>query len=119
MIAQGLTTMSNQGQDFDLGFLARLAQDDGVQRFTGAGLWSLDPRSGQMAWSSQIFRMLGQSPGLVPGYQAFLEAIHPDDRDRVDQAVRVAAGGEPVADLDLRIVGPGGGVEAALAGGPS
>jgi PAS domain S-box-containing protein len=57
---------------------------------TGAGTWDFDPQSGERHWSPRLFEMLGIPPGTKPNSAALLEAIHPEDRGRVEEDYRRA-----------------------------
>ncbi|MFH2140302.1 MAG: EAL domain-containing protein [Pseudomonadota bacterium] len=62
----------------------RLAEAQKAGHF---GSWELDLLSGRLVWSEQIFQIFEIDPTrFVPSYEAFLVAIHPDDRDKVSQA---------------------------------
>lgn len=51
------------------------------------GSWELDLESGLLTWTDQIYTMFGLTPGQFPAtYEAFLNAVHPDDRDAVNRA---------------------------------
>lgn len=74
-----------------LGALA--AEEDINARFSQAqtlsqtGCWELDIPSGQLVWSDEIFRIFEIDKQLFgASYDAFLNAIHPDDRAMVQQA---------------------------------
>jgi diguanylate cyclase (GGDEF)-like protein/PAS domain S-box-containing protein len=59
-----------------------------AQRIGQMGHWELDIPSGKLVWSAQVYRLFGQSPGSQNAtYEAFLEAVHPDDREKVVAAV--------------------------------
>lgn len=52
------------------------------------GLWDWDVRSNELIWSDRFIRMVGLDPELfTPTLDTFLERLHPDDRDRVQQAL--------------------------------
>jgi PAS domain S-box-containing protein len=57
---------------------------------TGAGTWDYDPRSGVRHWSPRTKELLGLPPETVPSAETFLEATHPQDRARLDEAYRRA-----------------------------
>src|SRR5690606_30994209 len=62
-----------------------------------------------LLWSDEIFSLFGLPiDAFGASYSAFLERVHPDDRARVEEAVRLAV--EEGADyaLDHRIVRPDG-----------
>jgi diguanylate cyclase (GGDEF)-like protein/PAS domain S-box-containing protein len=84
---------------------ARLAE---AQRMAALGSWEWDIASGQLWWSEEIYRIFGLDPQrFQPNYDAFLHAIHPDDRAFVQAAVDAAMEGTPYA-IDHRIVRPDG-----------
>lgn len=82
-----------------------------AQRIAGLGNWSWDIATNDLEWSDGLYRVFGREPGEFKGtYPAFLEAIHPDDRKRVDSAVRrTLEDGEPYG-IDHRVVWPDGSV---------
>ncbi|WP_119292372.1 PAS domain S-box protein [Azohydromonas sediminis] len=58
-----------------------------AQRVARVGSWHLDLRSGTLEWSEEVFRIFELDPAqFVPSYEAFLSLVHPDDRERVDNA---------------------------------
>ncbi|HAF44105.1 MAG TPA: hypothetical protein DCK83_03970 [Gallionellaceae bacterium] len=80
-------------QDITEQKLARLELDLDQERFAEAqkvghfGSWELNFASGKLIWSDEIFEIfeIDQSK-FAASYVAFLNTIHPDDRDRVNQA---------------------------------
>ena len=57
------------------------------QRITLTGTWELDLITGCLLWSDEIFRIFEiNSSEFGATYDAFLNAIHPDDREMVDKA---------------------------------
>lgn len=58
-----------------------------AQDMAHIGNWALDLLTGELTWSDEIFRMFEIDPEQVgASYEIFLNAIHPDDRDAVNQA---------------------------------
>ena len=58
-----------------------------AQRIAQLGSWELDLASGQLTWSDEIFRLFEiDKTAFGASYEAFLNAIHPEDRERVNQA---------------------------------
>ena len=58
-----------------------------AQRIANLGNWELDLVSNVLTWSDEIYRIFEIDPEkFVATYEAFLDAIHPDDRDRVNSA---------------------------------
>jgi len=63
---------------------ATLAEAQKVGHF---GSWELDLLAGKLTWSEQIFHIFEIDPTrFSASYEAFLAAVHPDDRNKVSQA---------------------------------
>lgn len=57
-----------------------------TQSITKLGNWHLDLRSGVLTWSDEIYRLFEIDPEFHnPTYEGFLNAIHPEDRELVNQ----------------------------------
>jgi diguanylate cyclase (GGDEF)-like protein/PAS domain S-box-containing protein len=84
----------------------RLAE---AQRIAKLGGWDWDIVHGDLHWSDEIYEIFGLSPeGFGATYEAFLEAVHPDDRGRVRQAVKEALDRSKPYGIEHRIVRPDG-----------
>jgi PAS domain S-box-containing protein len=58
-----------------------------AQRLAKVGSWELDLVTDKLVWSDEIFRMFEIDQARFGAtYEAFLNAIHPDDRDAVNKA---------------------------------
>lgn len=68
-----------------------------AQRIGMIGNWTLDLRTNCLTWSDEIFRIFDIDPAsFYPSYAAFLDTIHPEDRELVDSAYnRSVANHEP------------------------
>ena len=71
------------------------------QRLARLGSWEWDIVANAVIWSDELFRIYGLEPGEIePTYERFLERIHPDDREAVDQRNRKAfADHQPFEDV--------------------
>jgi len=67
------------------------------------GGWRMDVQRNVLDWSDESYRMFGVPLGTSLTYEAFLAAVHPEDRELVDQAWQAALRGAPY-DVDHRIV---------------
>jgi len=57
------------------------------QEIAHLGSWELDLQSNQLMWSDEVYRIFGLKPQQFRAtYEAFLKAVHPDDRAAVDAA---------------------------------
>jgi PAS domain S-box-containing protein len=58
-----------------------------AQALAHLGSWELDLGTGRLTWSDEIYRIFEIAPGAFEAsYEAFLDAVHPDDREAVDRA---------------------------------
>lgn len=63
---------------------ARLEKSEEIAHL---GSWELDIINDRLSWSDEVYRIFGLEPGEFKAtYEAFLETIHPDDRESVENA---------------------------------
>ncbi len=81
-----------------------------AEQIAHLGNWELDLATGKASWSDQEYLCLGYPPqACEANYVNFSAAVHPDDRERVNQAVQSAVRGEVDAyDIEHRIIRPDG-----------
>jgi two-component system cell cycle sensor histidine kinase/response regulator CckA len=73
---------------------AQLAE---AQRVARIGSWDWDLATDTIRWSEEMYRLSGVGMSEAPlGFDAYMEIIHPDDRDEVAGIVQaaIAAGGD-------------------------
>jgi PAS domain S-box-containing protein len=65
----------------------RARQLSHAQEMAHLGSWELDLGKNELVWSDEVYRIFGVAPReFEASYEAFLEAVHPDDRAAVDAA---------------------------------
>jgi len=67
------------------------------------GSWRLDVRRNVLSWSDENYRIFGVPQGTPMTYEAFLDVVHPDDREYVDTQWNAGLRGEPY-DIEHRLV---------------
>jgi PAS domain S-box-containing protein len=57
------------------------------QEIAHLGSWELDLVRNKLTWSDEVYRIFGLEPQQFDAtYEAFLEAVHPDDREAANEA---------------------------------
>lgn len=80
-----------------------------AQQIAGLGNWSYAPKTGRIQWSDQKYRIYGLEPQSVPADLALCEkAFHPEDFERVMQAMNRSVEEQEPLQVSYRIVRPGG-----------
>jgi two-component system, NtrC family, sensor kinase len=89
----------------------REAQLAEAQRLANLGSWEWDLATQQLSWSDEHYRILGLEPGACePTYDAFMEIVHPEDRERIQSLVAAALGEGVPFECTIRIICPDGDV---------
>ncbi|MCK6548406.1 PAS domain S-box protein [Myxococcota bacterium] len=74
------------------------------QRLARVGSWTIG-EDGALAWSEEMFRIFGLAlDAPVPSPDEFLAMVHPDDRAVVEAVLAKSLRGEPMRDVEYRIV---------------
>ncbi len=80
-----------------------------AQRIAHLGSWEWDLAADEERWSDEVYRIFGYEPqSFAPNYEIFRRCVHPDDRERVAQAVEASLRGKGEYDINHRIVRPDG-----------
>ena len=81
------------------------------QRIAHLGNWDWDILTNRLHWSPEVYRIFGLAEHAFTedaNYEAFETGVHPDDRDRVNQAVHDALHQHGEYDLFHRVLWPNG-----------
>ena len=88
-----------------------------AQQVAHVGSWEWDVASNALLWSEELYRIYGVSSSEAATYEAFLQCVHPDDREFVNAIVsRATADGAPF-EFDHRVLRPDGSVRVLHAHG--
>ncbi|MDP2262653.1 MAG: histidine kinase dimerization/phospho-acceptor domain-containing protein [Hydrogenophaga sp.] len=80
-----------------------------AQSMAAVGSWDFDMRTGQLEWSDELYRLFElDKASFQPSYDQFLERVHPDDRELLDQHYRRSLSENLPFDVVFRLVLPGG-----------
>ncbi|MGK7875506.1 MAG: PAS domain S-box protein [Xenococcaceae cyanobacterium] len=82
------------------------------------GIWDWNILTGQVTCSANMEELFGLAPGEFDGtYETFVASLHPEDRDRVLQAIERAVNEGEDYDIEFRVVWPNGKIRWALSQG--
>src|SRR5260370_29832877 len=87
---------------------AFLAEGQNISQ-TGSFGWSV--LSGEIYWSKETYKIFEFDPAVKATLELVLQRIHPDDRDRVQQALDHATNEKTDFDIEHRLLMPDGSVK--------
>lgn len=101
---------------------ARLREQERTLRLAteaaGVGIWSLEIPSGKATVSEQCRRLLGLAPsGPEVTYRDFMGSVHPEDRERLEAAVKQSFEHSSEYEVEFRLICPDGTVRRLVAKG--
>ncbi len=86
-----------------------LARLERAEEQAHLGHWSFNLHTGEVTWSPEMFRIFEREPEqLAPDYDAYLEMIHPEERQRVHHAFKKAKDNLGSLQVEHRIMLDGG-----------
>ncbi|PWR72959.1 PAS domain S-box protein [Methanospirillum stamsii] len=86
-----------------------------AQHLAKTGSWELDIPANRLSWSDVIFEIFELDPlQFGATYEAFLNAIHPDDRKAVDEAYSVSVREKTPYQIEHRLLMPDGRIKFVL-----
>jgi two-component system cell cycle sensor histidine kinase/response regulator CckA len=89
-----------------------------AQRTAHIGSWDWDLVTNEVVWSEEFHRIIGRDPeSFRPSVQAFLDAVHPEDREAVQAQIEAWIRTGDRSDFVLRIVRQDGDVRSLFTSG--
>jgi len=83
-----------------------------AQHMARVGSWDLDRASRRLLWSDEVFRMFERSPDEgIPTLDSFLQAVHPEDRERVMEAFQTVRTVRHTFQIEHRLLLPSGAIK--------
>lgn len=80
-----------------------------AQRIAHVGSWENNLVDNVLTWSDEIYRIFEIDPQQFgASYEAFMEAVHPDDRELLDRAYKESLAQRQPFDLEHRLLLPDG-----------
>jgi PAS domain S-box-containing protein len=87
-------------------------------RAAGIGIWDWDIVKNELVWDDQMYALYGLRPGEFGGaYAAWLQGVHPADREASNAVSAAAVAGERAYDTEFRVRWPDGSVHWLKADG--
>ncbi|MHC4324478.1 MAG: response regulator [Planctomycetota bacterium] len=78
-----------------------------AQKMGSIGTWDLDIKKNILIWTDENYRIFGLPSGTELTYETFLNCVHPDDREYVDQKWKTALIDKEPYDIEHRILAEG------------
>jgi len=83
-----------------------------AQKIAHVGNWELKLDENKLSWSDEVFRIFEIDPHkFAASYEAFVNAIHPEDRELVNNAYADSVLNEAPYDIEHRLLMPDGRVK--------
>ncbi|HBJ86299.1 MAG TPA: hypothetical protein DDZ88_21035, partial [Verrucomicrobiales bacterium] len=83
-----------------------------AQRIGRMGSWHFEVLTNRLTWSDEIFRIFEQDAHqFQASYEAFLQTVHPEDRDMVDRAYSESVRDHTPYEVEHRLLLPDGRVK--------
>lgn len=77
---------------------------ENAQALGNIGSWELDVLKNELIWTDENYKIFGLQPETRLTYEIFLNCVHPDDRQYVDEKWSAAMRGEEKYDIQHRLL---------------
>lgn len=85
---------------------------------TRIGSWDWCLKTHRLTWNENHYRLLGLVPGSVaPNYAFWRSLVHPEDQNRIEQAMAIALANHTQYEQEYRVIHPDGSVHWVISRG--
>lgn len=74
----------------------------------GIGIWNWDVQANALSWDDNMFELYDVPPDVVPKYETWRTAVHPDDIEAAEGLLQDAVAGKARFETEFRILVHGG-----------
>ncbi|MHA2370885.1 MAG: PAS domain S-box protein, partial [Candidatus Hodarchaeales archaeon] len=107
-VVQGIIRDITDRKESSEEFRHRSEQLAEAQQLAHLGSWEWDISQNTTVWSDELFQIFGVNPDYFDpnAYEAFLDCLHPEDRDRVVKVMQQALNDLLPFNVEYRIIRP-------------
>ncbi len=87
-----------------------LSRLDMATKAGGIGVWTWDIATGKLEWNERMYALYGIPEDVVPRFETWRAALHPEDRSSSEALLRAAVEGTGTFNTEFRIVTGSGAV---------
>ena len=111
----GTTKDITERKEYESALLRSQETLKAAQRIAHLGSWSWEINTGKIEWSDEIYRIFGLEPEQFEAtYENFMNSIHPDDREMVQNAVNTSLADKIPYSVEHRVIRPDGSLRQVL-----
>ncbi len=77
-----------------------------AERLAHVGHWDWDVKADELSWSEEMFRIFGVSGDYTPSYKGFVQAVIPQDRERLERWVSECLAKKSGHSIEFQIARP-------------
>src|SRR5215472_11641926 len=85
-----------------------------AERLAHVGHWDWDIQASHLSWSEEMFRIFGMPQDYTPSSERFLQAVIPQDRERVERWVKDCLAEKSGHSIEFQIARPNGDLRTVI-----